>query len=105
MSTTDTLEDARRDLQTARDCVDDPHRRRQYSLAAMDLAATVLLSHDVTPEQRRYAGEYLAAVASAMSGRSSPASGGFPGMQRSPHHHEPAPGKADTVAAEAGLQR
>lgn len=104
MSTTDTLEDARRDLQTARDCVDDPHRRRQYSLAAMDLAATVLLSHDVTPEQRRAASEYLA-DASAMSGRSSPASGGFRGTQRSPHHHEPAPGKADTVAAEAGLQR
>lgn len=103
MSTTDTLEDARRDLQTARDCVDDPHRRRQYSLAAMDLAATVLLSDDVTPEQRRYAGEYLA-EASTMS-RSSPASGGFRGTQRSPHHHEPAPRKANTVAAEAGLQR
>lgn len=104
MSTTDTLEDARRDLQTARDCVDDPYRRRQYALAAMDLAATVLLSHDVTPEQRRAASECLA-DASAMSGRSCPASGGFPGTQRSPHRHEPAPGRDNTVAAETGVRR
>ncbi len=67
MSTTETLEEARRDLQTARDCVDDPRRRRQYSLAAMDLAATVLLSDDVTSDQRCAASEYLADAAT-MSG-------------------------------------
>lgn len=102
MSTTRTLEEARRDLRTAHDCVDDPHRRRQYSLAAMDLAATVLLSGDVTPEQRRAAGEYLA-DATTMSGRSSPASGGDPATPRSPHGHEPA--ARGIVAPRSGLRR
>lgn len=105
MPTTDTLEDARHDLQTARDCVDDPHRRRQYALAAMDLAATVVLSDNVTPEQRRAASEYLT-EASTISGRS--ASGDLPGRQRSPRHHEPTPlqaSKAGIAAARSGLRR
>lgn len=88
MSTTESLDEAHRDLQTARDCAEDPHRRVQYSRAAMDLAATVLFSHDVTPDQRRAAGECLAA-ATTLSGRSSPSSGGSP-VQRSLHRHEPA---------------
>ncbi|WP_237099485.1 hypothetical protein [Mycobacteroides abscessus] len=96
MSTIDTLEGAHRDLQVARECVNDSHRRRQYSLSAIDLAATVLLSDNVTPEQRRAASEHLA-DALAMWGRSSPAGSVSPGAQRSRHHQEHAHRQLDTT--------
>ncbi|GAB4989664.1 hypothetical protein MAHJHV58_46820 [Mycobacterium avium subsp. hominissuis] len=67
MTTSDTLAHARADIHASVAAHDDPHRRRQYALAARDHAAEVLLAADATPSELEHARHYFADAAGILT--------------------------------------